>query len=95
MTTWRDVERVRAAHPDWSAGEIATDLGCMREYVTATARRRGWTLPSSRNLSGSILVRIPRDPVTPLCRDGETPHDCMRRLIHKMLVRENARVQRC
>lgn len=93
MTTWQDVERVRTEHPNWDSREIATELGCLSEYVRATAKRRGWKLPSCRHYDG-VLLRVPRESIVQLCRDGETPKDCLRRLVHRMLIQKNAAVQR-
>jgi hypothetical protein len=39
MTTKQDVIRLNRAHPDWTAREIADELGCNPGYVRATAKR--------------------------------------------------------
>lgn len=43
MPTKHDVIRVHKEHPDWTVRQVADHLGCMREYVTATAKRNGLT----------------------------------------------------
>jgi hypothetical protein len=43
FTTWRDVDRVRTANPDWTYPQIAAALGCGAAYVRATFARKGWT----------------------------------------------------
>jgi hypothetical protein len=53
MTTKHDVIRVHREHPEWTARQIADDLDCSREYVSATARRNGLTLTFGRE---------PKDP---------------------------------
>lgn len=42
MTTKHEVIAVYRAHPEWTTRQIADHLGCLREYVTATARRNGF-----------------------------------------------------
>ncbi|HEY1806038.1 MAG TPA: hypothetical protein VGG45_16310 [Terracidiphilus sp.] len=83
-TNWKDVDRVRLANPDFTATEIADTLGCMSHYVRATAQRRHWTLP--KHIGAAVTLRVPTDRVAPLCRPNETPHQCLRRLVHKILV---------
>jgi hypothetical protein len=48
MTTKHEVIAAHRKHPEWTAGEIASALGCMREYVVSTARRNDLTLPKVR-----------------------------------------------
>jgi hypothetical protein len=86
MATWMDVDRVRQANPEWGSPEIATELDCDPAYVRATFYRRGWKLPRARTYDG-VTLRVPLAPIVPLCRDGETPQNCLRRLVHRMLVR--------
>lgn len=41
----RRVIDLHMAHPDWTASRIAAEMGVIREYIAATARRNGLTLP--------------------------------------------------
>lgn len=47
MTTKHEVIAIHKAHPDWTCGRIAAHLGCLPEYVSATFRRNGLSLPNS------------------------------------------------
>lgn len=85
MATWHDVDRVRRQHPSWCPSQIAAEIGCLPEYVRATARRRGWSLPTGLN-GEYVYLRVLRETVEPLCRDGEPPYYCLRRIVHRALV---------
>jgi len=37
----KEVIRCVQEHPDWDIADIATNLGCSREYVSATLQRKG------------------------------------------------------
>lgn len=56
--TWRDVERVRNAHPDWGCAQIARELKCTPPYVRATFQRRGWVNPNT-NARGAVSTPAP------------------------------------
>lgn len=61
MTTKHEVIAVHRAHPDWSAGDIAAHLGCMHEYVRATARRNGFSLPKASRLGTTSFVYLTKE----------------------------------
>ncbi len=86
--TWKDVVRVHRAHPTWTGPEIADELGCLSAYVRATASRRGMKIPPTR--FDGVTLNVPRERVERLCKPGESPHTCLRRLVHKMLAKANA-----
>lgn len=47
--TKHDVIALNRAHPDWTVTDIAQELGCMREYVTATGHRNGLKFASAKS----------------------------------------------
>jgi hypothetical protein len=51
MPTKHEVIALNKAHPDWTQAQIAEELGCMREYVSATFRRNGLSAPVSTGRS--------------------------------------------
>lgn len=84
-TNWKDIDRIRQANPSFTSTEIADVLGCGSYYVRATAQRRGWTIP--KHIGVVVTLRILSDRIIPLCRPNETPHQCLRRMVQKMLSR--------
>jgi hypothetical protein len=47
MATKHDVIRLHQLRPEWSAPEIAAEIGCHSAYVRSTAQRNGLVLPSN------------------------------------------------
>jgi hypothetical protein len=47
MATKHDVIRLHQLRPEWSAPEIAAEIGCHSAYVRSTAQRNGLVLPKS------------------------------------------------
>ncbi len=58
MATKDDVIRLHRANPKWTATEIACRLGCMGEYVRATAKRQGLKLTVTRAPNGGSVVAL-------------------------------------
>lgn len=81
MTTWRDVDRIRNEHPDWTSVEIAAALGCESAYVRATAQRRGWELATGKGHNRKLKVRI--SELRRVAIPGETPEQTLARLLNK------------
>ena len=48
MTTKDQVIDLHARHPDWTAGKIASELGCDPAYVRGTAHRMKLKIPPRR-----------------------------------------------
>lgn len=49
MTNAYQVISVNAAHPDWTAEQVAAHLGCTWSYVRATGQRQGLVFVSKRD----------------------------------------------
>jgi hypothetical protein len=58
MATWRDIEAIRDAHPEWGCSRIARELRklgtnltheSMTAWVRSTFQRRGWPNPKSND----------------------------------------------
>jgi hypothetical protein len=67
MTTKHQVIAAHRAHPEWTASDIAAHLGCLREYVSATAKRNGLKLATRRpgrlpyiELTASTVAKLER-----------------------------------
>lgn len=77
MTTKHQVISTHLAHPDWTTSDIAKHLGCIPQYVTATARRNGLRLPKGRSnfaylrLSGSTIEAL----TEPAIKRGLSPRE--------------------
>ncbi|MEO3387349.1 hypothetical protein [Mesorhizobium sp. CAU 1741] len=56
MTTKHEVIAAHQAHPEWCASDIAAALGCMREYVVATAKRNRLVLPPKKQPSRVVYL---------------------------------------
>jgi hypothetical protein len=48
MTTKHEVIAAHKDHPDWTISDVARHLGCLPQYVTATARRNGLIFPKMK-----------------------------------------------
>ena len=51
MANKNQVIDLHGRHPDWTARQIADELGCLTEYVRKTAYRNGLILPRKRRPS--------------------------------------------
>lgn len=59
MTTKHDVIAAHQQYPQWTASEIAAHLGCLPEYVRATAQRNSLRLPKIRGASPIVRLSAP------------------------------------
>lgn len=55
MTTKHEVIAAHEAHPDWTISDVARHLGCVPQYVTATARRNGLTFVKHQSKMRKVL----------------------------------------
>lgn len=58
MATKHQVIAAHQKHREWTASDIAAHLGCMREYVVATARRNSLTLPLKRRSQRRPMIEL-------------------------------------
>lgn len=81
MATWQDVDRVRREFPTATQAELAVQLGCMPQYVSATFRRRGWPMPPRTNGGASVItIRIARETIEARQRPSESLLECAYRI---------------
>ena len=60
MATKDDVIRLHKQNPTWTSVLIAERLGCLPEYVRATATRQGLDLPKGRKGDPNSIYALGR-----------------------------------
>lgn len=92
MTTWRQIAAENKKHPDWTAHQIADELGTSSDFVRAMGQRHGFKC--ARASTSYVTVRVPILQVLPFSTAAETPRATVLRLFHRFFKAQLRKRQR-